>query len=692
MGKTIYLDGQMPLFTPDSDWQPPTELPDLRGKVKEIALDTETNDMSLSAGRGPGWAYGNVKICGVSVAWETGAFYAPVSHPDSQNLDQDAVKRWIDDHAKADIRFVYHNATYDAASLLCTWGCSIPRHIDDTIAMAVMVEENLLSYSLDAVSQWVGIPGKDERLLNEAAASFGYAKNVKSNLWRLPARFVGPYAVQDAVATLEIAQRLRPIIAAEGTGEAYQLEMDLIPMVIEMRRRGIRVDIERAERSRLDLISRRDIALKELQEKLRTELVDRAIFVSMKEINSARHIETWFTKLKIPFNRTEKSQQAQFVIDWMEKHDHWLPKAITFIRQVEMAQSKFLQGFILDYAHKGRIHASINQFKNEEGGTKSHRFSYSDPALQQIYGRGKTALKDELVDIVRGVFLPEKDEIWCSADFSQQEYRLIVHFSEMLKCRKANIAGDRYRNDPSTDFHKFVAEITKLDRSRAKDCNFAKSYGSGVPKFALMTGMGENEAREVMGQYDEELPFVKECNESCKRAAERRGFIRLIDGARCHFNSWEPAYRDWKEESQYSGSESCTPCDFETAQRRIENPNHPWKGRIVRAFTHKAMPLLIQGSAARQTKKAMLLCWQEGIVPLIQMHDELGSSVTSEKQGQRKSEIMREAIKLTVPMRTDCEYGTSWGTARKIETRDKKVLYDASWESAVRLRETGKWW
>jgi DNA polymerase I-like protein with 3'-5' exonuclease and polymerase domains len=104
------------------------------------------------------------------------------------------------------------------------------------------------------------------------------------------------------------------------------------------------------------------------------------------------------------------------------------------------------------------------------------------------------------------------------------------------------------------------------------------------------------------------------------------------------------------------------------------------------------MPLLIQGSAARQTKKAMLLCWQEGIVPLIQMHDELGSSVTSEKQGQRKSEIMREAIKLTVPMRTDCEYGTSWGTARKIETRDKKVLYDASWESAVRLRETGKWW
>ena len=88
----------------------------------------------------------------------------------------------------------------------------------------------------------------------------------------------------------------------------------------------------------------------------------------------------------------------------------------------------------------------------------------------------------------------------------------------------------------------------------------------------------------------------------------------------------------------------------------------------------------------------MKLCWDEGIIPLIQMHDELGFSLTREEFGSRASELMRDAIRLTVPMKTDAEYGISWGTARKIETKKKKILYDASWQSAIRLREQGKWW
>ena len=208
-----------------------------------------------------------------------------------------------------------------------------------------------------------------------------------------------------------------------------------------------------------------------------------------------------------------------------------------------------------------------------------------------------------------------------------------------------------------------------------------------------MTNMSEEEAAAVMRQYDEELPFVKDAGELCKRAAERRGYIRLIDGARSHFDFWEPAKRNWEEESQYRGPEGCSPCYAEEAGRRISNSNHPWYGgRLVRSFTHKALNRLIQGSAARQTKRAMKLCWDEGIIPLIQMHDELGFSLTREEFGSRASELMRDAIRLTVPMKTDAEYGISWGTARKIETKKKKILYDASWQSAIRLREQGKWW
>jgi DNA polymerase I-like protein with 3'-5' exonuclease and polymerase domains len=195
-----------------------------------------------------------------------------------------------------------------------------------------------------------------------------------------------------------------------------------------------------------------------------------------------------------------------------------------------------------------------------------------------------------------------------------------------------------------------------------------------------------------MGQYDEELPFVKDASERCKQAAERRGYIKLIDGARCHFDQWEVSHRNWEEESQYKGTMGVAPCSLVEAQARVDDLSHPWKGRIVRAYTHKAFNRAVQGSAARQTKISMRNAYQAGIIPLLQMHDELCGSFTSPEQGAQLSEIMRDAVKLTVPMKTDAEYGINWGTARKIETKDKKILYDASWTSAKRLQSEGKWW
>jgi len=676
--RTEFLKGQLPLFLPESNWIPPSELPDLRNKVREIAIDTETRDDSLSSGRGPGWAFGSTKICGVSAAWDGGAFYAPLSHVETSCLDRDNVTQWLIDHFKTDIRFIFHNAPYDLGTIQSDLGVKLPKFIDDTTAMAVMIDENRTGdhpYSLDSIAHWLGFPGKDETLLKEACAAFGY-KDIKKNLWRLPGRYVGPYAEQDAVQTLQISKILRNRMEEEEVTGAYQLEMDLIPLTLEMRRRGIRIDLNLAEKSRDMLVSRRNLFLKDLSEKLGEK-------ISMVEINSARSIEKWFDKENLPFERTPKSKQGKFDSDWLEKQSHWLPRSITAIREIEIAQSKFLQGFMIDYAHKGRIHASINQFKGEEGGTRSHRFSYSDPPLQQMYARSPTPSKEEFVAIIRGCFLPEKDEYWCSVDFSQQEYRLIVHFSELLKCTKANIAGDMYRNDPSTDFHELASKLTKLDRSKAKDVNFAKAFGAGVKKFALMTGMSLDEAEAVMNQYDQELPFVKEAANKCQEVSDKRGYIRLIDGARSHFDYWEVAYR---ELDGYGA------CSLEEALRRVEDPSHPWKGRIVRAGTHKAFNRLIQGSAARQTKRAMKMCWDEGIVPLIQMHDELALSLHDPKKGAKMAQLMREAVQLTVPLKTDEEYGISWGTSRKIKDKNKAILYDASWDAAVRLRKEGKWW
>jgi DNA polymerase I-like protein with 3'-5' exonuclease and polymerase domains len=288
---------------------------------------------------------------------------------------------------------------------------------------------------------------------------------------------------------------------------------------------------------------------------------------------------------------------------------------------------------------------------------------------------------DEYAPLIRSCFLPEEDSLWCSIDYRQQEYRLIVFVAEVLKARGARAAADMYRNDPDTDFHNYVAEITRLPRRRAKDVNFAKSYGAGVPKFALMTGMNQAEAQKTMGQYDERLPFVREAAERYGRIAQEHGYIKLIDGARNHFNLWEPMYRDFAKEAEYRRSHkdsefkgkghrgiymATSPCPEDEAKRRHDTPGHPWYGeRMKRAFTHKSFNRMIQGSAARQMKKGMVDIYKAGYEPLIQIHDELGFSFINERDGKVCAEIMEQCCPIiSIPMTTDTEWGDTWGTAK----------------------------
>jgi DNA polymerase I-like protein with 3'-5' exonuclease and polymerase domains len=683
--RTQFLEGQLPLFVPTTDWKCPTELPDLSQEL-EIALDSETRDYSLAANRGPGSYTKSGYIIGLSLAWSRGKIYVPIRHPDTANFDHNLVGLWLKDLFSLDtITWVLHHASYDLTWIRAEWGLLPPKNIQDTGAMAALIDENRLSYSLDNLCKWRGIQGKDESLLEEVGAVYGFARDIKANLWRLPAKYVGPYAEQDAESTLQLARSLRPEIENQELQEACRVEMGLIPLVLEMSWRGVRIDIDKAEQTRDRLIKKRDRELKELSDLLNHT-------VGMSEINSARMLEKFFLQLKIPFERTEKSKQAKLDSDWMEKHEHWLPQKITHIRQLDAGAEKFIQGFLLDFCHNSRIHATINQFRSDDGGTRSHRVSYSNPPLQQMPSRDSTPIKEELAIQIRGCFVPEPGETWGAHDLSQQEYRIIVHYSELMKSRKADHAGDRYRNEPKTDFHDYVAEITGLPRKRAKDVNFAKAYSAGVAKFALMTGMSFEEAKEAMDTYDEELPFVKESSTKCKTVAEQRGYIRLLDGARSHFDFWEPSYRKWEEEQTYRGDMGTAPCSLEEAQERVNDPNHPWKGRIVRAYTHRSFNRLVQGGAARQVKKAMLDCWNEGLIPLLQIHDELCFSHTSEEEGKKVNQIMRDAIKLTVPMRCDSEYGISWGTARVVKDKQKNIIYDASWQSAQRLKNSGKWW
>jgi DNA polymerase I-like protein with 3'-5' exonuclease and polymerase domains len=267
--------------------------------------------------------------------------------------------------------------------------------------------------------------------------------------------------------------------------------------------------------------------------------------------------------------------------------------------------------------------------------------------------------------------LPEEGEKWASIDYRQQEYRLIVFVAEILRKKGANRAADMYRNDPNTDFHDYVAEITKLKRKRAKDVNFAKSYGAGVAKFALMTGMSEEESRKTMAQYDDEMPFVREAADHYSRYAANNGYIKLIDGARNHFNLWEPVFRDFAKEYEAKRQNTnidTLPCSEAESKRRKEDSKHPWYGeRMKRAYTHKAFNRMIQGSAARQIKKAMVDIDKAGFHPLLQLHDELGFSFTKKEHAFECAQLMEQALPIiTIPMLTETKWGDSWGDLEKI--------------------------
>lgn len=666
MAKRPATPDQLPMefMVPPSDWVRP-EIPDLvGGGVRRVSLDLETRDDGLAASRGAGWATRAGYVAGVAVGWAGGAVYLPLRHPETECYDPGAVARWVAGMQAAGVEFVYQGGGYDlgwsgvgleAGGL----GLSYPERMNDTHAAAVMLDENRLSYRLDALCEWQGLPGKDYGILLEAGRALGCGRTINEvmgNLWRLPARFVGPYAEADARATLALWDRLEPQLRREEVWEAYRTEIEIMPLCAEMRRRGIRIDTDRAERSRGELRAARDAALAEVGRHFREGRTP-----EIGDVLSPRWVGRALDSVGVrDFPRTAPSKtypggQASYSSEWLEKHPHPLCRAIARARYYQMIEDKFIRGFLLDYCHRGRLHAEVNQLRDDEGGTRSHRFSYSDPPLQQMPSpkRGSDEAK-AAGRLIRSCFLPEEGERWAGCDYHSQEFRLMVHFASLLGLSKAADAVEKYQRDPATDFHTMVAEMTGLPRPEAKDVNFAKAFGAGVGRFSEMTGRSREESRRIMDQYDEELPFIKGESDRCKKAADRRGYVRLIDGARCRFDEWEPGYG-------YEGPYH-RPCGLEEARRRAaRGSGHDWAGaNLRRAYTHKAMNRLIQGSAARQTKIAMRDLWRLGIVPMLQMHDEINVS-GGEETGRVLRDVMERAVELVIPVKADLGVGPNWG-------------------------------
>jgi DNA polymerase I-like protein with 3'-5' exonuclease and polymerase domains len=615
------------MFEAQKEWICPENFPDLKG-YKYIAIDLETRDPDLKS-RGSGAIIGNGEIVGIAVAVDGWSGYYPIAHQGGGNLEKAKVMDWIKSVCAADNVKLFHNAMYDVCWLRAA-GVKINGHIVDTMVMSSLIDENRLSYTLNSISyEYLG-EVKDEKALNEAAQSWGI--DPKSEMYKLPAMYVGNYAEKDAQLTLELFKVLSREMQKQSLQNIFDIETQLFPCLTDMKFKGVRVDVEKAKLLKQTLTKQEQEILLKVKQETGIE----------PQIWAARSIATIFEKLRLPYERTEKSLAPSFTKNFLQEHKHPIVQMIAKAREINKAHTTFIDT-ILKFTHNGRIHADINPIRSDQGGTVTGRFSYANPNLQQIPARNK-----ELGPMIRSLFLPEVDHKWGCFDYSQQEPRLVVHYAATTEpiCFDESVTKivDEFKNN-SVDFHKTVADMAGISRTQAKTINLGLFYGMGKAKLQAELGLNtKTEAEKLFNQYHDNVPFVKELMNKTSQFAQTSGSIGTLLGRRCRFNKWEPATFGMH-----------TPMTFEEAERTYG------RGRIRRAMTYKALNKLIQGSAADMTKKAMLDLYNEGIIPHIQIHDELDISVVDDNHAKKIVEIMENAVTLAIPNKVDYESGETWG-------------------------------
>jgi DNA polymerase I-like protein with 3'-5' exonuclease and polymerase domains len=609
------------MFEAQTEWVKPDEFPDLR-QADTIAIDLETYDPDLKS-MGSGSVTGKGKVVGIAVAVDGYSGYFPFDHEGGGNLEKSKVLQWFTDICESTSDKVFHNAMYDVCWIR-KMGIKINGNIYDTMIAASLVNENRFRYDLNSLGwDYVG-KGKNETELRAAANEWGV--DPKADMWKLPSMYVGTYAERDAEITLALWKVLQKELSDQDLGAIFELETDLFPCLVDMRFLGVKVDVSKAHELKRQLTLQEEMLLHKIKKETGIET----------QIWAARSIAKVFEKLNLPFERTVKTQAPSFTKNFLSSHDHPLVKMIAEAREINKAHTTFIDT-IIRYEHLGRIHADINQIRSDNGGTVTGRFSYSNPNLQQIPARNK-----DLGPLIRSLFLPESGCEWGCFDYNQQEPRLVVHYASLDQDASVFNVQNAYK-EGDADFHTIVAKMADIPRTQAKTINLGLFYGMGKAKLQAELGVSKEKAEELFSIYHSRVPFVKTLMKGVSNRAQQRGQIRTLLGRLCRFHLWEP---------NSFGMHKALP--FEQAVQE-HGPG------IKRAYTYKALNKLIQGSAADMTKKSMLELYKEGIIPHIQIHDELDISVESDKQAKRITEIMESAVDLEIPNKVDYESGKNWG-------------------------------
>jgi DNA polymerase I-like protein with 3'-5' exonuclease and polymerase domains len=473
-----------------------------------------------------------------------------------------------------------------------------------------------------------------------------------------------------------------------------------------MKFKGVRIDTQKLEHFGKRLKRCRDKIIKFIKTKTGVE-VQLWAATSIKQLLDNRKITN--------FEKTAKSGMPKLPKDYLKTHEDRFLRMVSKAREYDKALNTFIEG-LKGYVYKGRIHADINQIRGDGGGTVTGRFSMSNPNLQQIPSKGYIGKK------MRELFIPEEGHRWGSFDYSQQEPRIVVHYAikkilrEIKENKDVGVSKEgkelkKQFNDSKADFHQIVADMAKISRKQAKTINLGLFYGMGKGKLQAELNLNTAQAKTLFDTYHRKVPFVKKLSDGLMQFAKNNKLIFTLEDRFCRFDKYESVNKRWNNEIRkfqewdpeaksikqeddtikYEG-DWITPkllskddawskfkllYNAKTLSKK-ENPKSPgkyeeltekerqyWFGEyFTPAFTYKALNRLIQGSAADMTKKAMVLLYEKGIVPHIQIHDELCVSIKDEATRTTVQETMETAIPLVVKNKVDYESGPNWGNIK----------------------------
>lgn len=633
---------------PKEGYEPPDSWKDFV-HLDEIGLDIETRDPELG-NKGPGCYRRDGFVVGVGIAYNVEhAVYYPVGHTTNTNRN---IKRlasfwdWFRDQAQ---RYkgtvVGANLAYDLDWLAAAHDVRFPHaRIEDVQWAEALLDENRLKYSLEVLAQEYLGDGKRTDELKK------YGEHYILNMHRIDPGHAGEYCEDDAIKALRIIAKQRPRLTADGLDRVWDLECRGAHILLEMRRRGVRIDLDRANQASQELRAE----VKAGKERLR-EMIGFGI-----DPWSADSLERGFDKLGLQYPRTKPSKnfpkgKPSFRKAWLQAHTHEFAREIVFVREMDKTAGTFVESYILDGHVNGRLHTQFHPLKGDTNGTVSGRYSSSNPNLQNIPAR-----HPKLGPLMRSMFIPEEDHDWGSADWSQIEYRLLAHVCDAVPSVDSAELIRRYRSDPTTDFHVMAAEIAGVDRKTAKNINFGVVYGMGVPALAMYLGVPIDEAEKILAEFHARAPYLRGVYDWAGRRANSKGYVKTLLGRRRRFTDYVVGYG--QRATFFKDAD-------EAAEHAIKT------GSVVqRAGTHKALNAILQGSAADLMKQAMVNAWEAGLfaegllIPHLTVHDEMNVSVPRTRAGREAFDemrrIMETAVELAVPVLVDAKLGATWDEAK----------------------------